>query len=294
MPTACPREPLVNKVRCASLGGGPQAMSVCIVEGRQQRPGPPTAACGGNGGRARWPPGLAAAAPKARYRGPGSAGTRRAHGSCWALPSSVWRSLHGPECGLRFRCSSSTMCTDIAFLLLGSSDVRSAAVARPSSRLAYHGVPGQPLGIGYAMRPRLTSTARSGSSLAPERCASIPMRATPRSFQHLLRSEEELARLLDEQLRLVVMDPVPRARDVDQGVVRDGADAAVEFGIDGPALEPAQQQRRARDLAPDLGSVPHVEAVGREGADVVVELPGQGPVGVPVRAVERQMARHVL
>src|SRR5947208_14803326 len=122
MPTACPRDPLVNKVRCASLGGGPQAMSMCIVEGRQQRPGPPTAACGGNGGRARWARGLAAAAPEARYRGPGSAATRRElsraiiavlkywyetcgyithaqpHGSCWALPSSAWRRLHGPEC----------------------------------------------------------------------------------------------------------------------------------------------------------------------------------------------------
>src|SRR3989454_5350970 len=183
MPTACPREPLVDKGRCASLGGGPQAMSMCIVEGRQRRPGPPTAACGGNGGRARWARGLAAAAPQARYRGPGSTGTRRElsratfaeptyprdtvltieyaqpHGSCWALPSSVGRRLHGPECGLRFRCSSSTMRTDIAFLLLGSSDVRTAAVARPSSRLAYHGVPGQPLGNEYAMRPRLTSTA---------------------------------------------------------------------------------------------------------------------------------------
>ena len=109
---------------------------------------------------------------------------RRLHGpECWALPSSVWRSLPGPECGLRFRCSSSTMRTNIAFLLLGSSDVRTAAVARPSSRLAYHGVPGQPLGNGYAMRPRLTATARTGSSLAPERCASIAMRALV-VFQH--------------------------------------------------------------------------------------------------------------
>src|SRR6266487_4068247 len=132
------------------LGGGPQAMSVCIVEGRQQRPGPPTAACGGNGGRARWARGLAAAAPEARYRGPGSAATRRAHGSCWALPSSVGRRLHGPECGLRFRCSSSTIHTGIAFVV--------------------------------APCARLTSTARTGSSLAPERCASIPMRATLCTF----------------------------------------------------------------------------------------------------------------
>src|SRR5205814_9110720 len=128
MPTACPREPLVNKVRCASLGGGPQAMSVCIVEGRQRRPGPPTAACGGNGGRARWARGLAAAAPAARYCGPGSAATRRAHGSCWALPSSVWRRLHGPECGRYRRCSAfltrapalGTIHTGIAFVVLGA------------------------------------------------------------------------------------------------------------------------------------------------------------------------------
>src|SRR5881397_31160 len=67
------------------LGGGPQAMSLCIVEGTQQR---------------RWPR---------------AAATRRAHGSCWALPSSVWRRLHGPECGRSLRCSSSTIHTGIAF-----------------------------------------------------------------------------------------------------------------------------------------------------------------------------------
>src|SRR2546428_7000086 len=134
------------------LGGGPQAKSVCIVEGRQQRPGPPTAACGGNGGRARWARGLAAAAPEARHRGPGSDATRRElspaiiavpscpcatgrfiahaqpHGACWALPLSVWRRLHGPECGRFRRCSASltrapalgTIHTGIAFVVLGA------------------------------------------------------------------------------------------------------------------------------------------------------------------------------
>src|SRR5207245_4079069 len=58
----------------------------------------------------------------------------------------------------------------------------SASCPAQNSRLANHGVPGQPLGNGYAMRPRLTSTARTGSSLAPERCASIPMRATLCTF----------------------------------------------------------------------------------------------------------------
>src|SRR6266571_4772711 len=86
------------------LGGGPQAMSMCIVEGRQQR---------------RWPR---------------AAATLRAHGSC----------------GRSLRCSSSTIHTGIAFVV--------------------------------APCARLTSTARSGSSLAPERCASIPMRATLCTF----------------------------------------------------------------------------------------------------------------
>src|SRR5437762_2454928 len=94
-------------------GAEAQAMSVYIVE-------PPQ--------RSRRPPGLAAAAPEARYRGPGSAATRRAHGSCWALPSSVWRRLHGPECGRYRRCSASltrapalgTIHTGIAFVVLGA------------------------------------------------------------------------------------------------------------------------------------------------------------------------------
>src|SRR6266567_872801 len=98
-------------------GAEAQAMSVHIVEPTQRRPRPTYAACGGNGGWARRPPGLAAAAPAARYRGPGSAATRRAHGSCWALPSSVWRRLHGPECGRSLRCSSSTIHTGIAFVV---------------------------------------------------------------------------------------------------------------------------------------------------------------------------------
>src|SRR5213595_1468859 len=96
-------------------GAAAQAMSVHIVEPPQRRPRPTYAASGGNGGWARRPPGLAAAAPEARYRAPGSAATRRElsratfaeptyprdtvltieyaqpHGSCWALPSSVWR-----------------------------------------------------------------------------------------------------------------------------------------------------------------------------------------------------------
>src|SRR6266487_3738118 len=131
-------------------GTAAQAMSVYIVEPPQRRPRPTYAGCGGNGGWARRPPGLAAAAPEARYRGPGSAATRRElsraiiavlkyrygtcrfithaqpHGSCWALPSSVCRRLHGPECGRYRRCSASltrapalgTIHTGIAFVVL--------------------------------------------------------------------------------------------------------------------------------------------------------------------------------
>src|SRR3989442_11764589 len=133
-------------------GAAAQAMSVHIVEPPQRRPRPTYAASGGNGGWARRPPGLATAAPKARYRGPGSAATRREvsraiiavlscrcetgrfiahaqpHGSCWALPSVVWQRLQGPECGRYRRCSASltrapalgTIHTGIAFVVLGA------------------------------------------------------------------------------------------------------------------------------------------------------------------------------
>src|SRR5881396_3547867 len=133
-------------------GAAAQAMSVHIVEPPQRRPRPTYAACGGNGGWARRPPGLAAGAPEARHRGPGSAATRRElsratfaeptyprdtvsiieyaqpHGSCWALPSSVWRRVHGPECGRFRRCSASltrapalgTIYTGIAFVARGA------------------------------------------------------------------------------------------------------------------------------------------------------------------------------
>src|SRR5439155_15740535 len=80
-------------------GAAAQAMSVHIVEPPQRRPRPTYAASGGNGGWARRPPGLAAAAPEARYRGPGSAATRTG-----------------------------------AWVLLGSAIVRWAKVARPRMR----------------------------------------------------------------------------------------------------------------------------------------------------------------
>ena len=122
MPTACPREPLVNKVRCASLGGGPQAMSVCIVEGRQQRRWPRAAATRRELSRA------IIAVLKYRYETCGSITHAQPHGSCWALPSSVWRRLHGPECGRYRRCSAfltrapalGTIHTGIAFVVLGA------------------------------------------------------------------------------------------------------------------------------------------------------------------------------
>src|SRR5438876_9496773 len=98
-------------------------MSVCIVEGRQRRPGPPTAACGGNGGRARWARRLAAAAPEARYRGPGSAATRR----------ELSRAIIAV-----FTCRRETRRVhserSAAWVLLGSAIVRLAKLARPRMR----------------------------------------------------------------------------------------------------------------------------------------------------------------
>src|SRR3989441_11325194 len=113
------------------LGGGPQAMSMCIVEGRQQRRWPRAAATRRELSRATF------AEPTYPRDTVLTIEYAQPHGSCWALPSSVCPRLHGPECGLRFRCSSSTIHTGIAFVV--------------------------------APCARLTSTARSRSSLVPER-----------------------------------------------------------------------------------------------------------------------------
>src|SRR5947209_4265416 len=101
--------------------------------------------------------------------------------------------------GRYLRCSSSTMRTDIAFLLLGSSDVRPAAVARPSSRLDFHRVPETPLGNGSALRPRLAS----------------PMRATPWNTRTgSLSADDDLSVAAD--LR-VEPDGIPRVRNRQHG-----------------------------------------------------------------------------
>src|SRR5438876_8872849 len=172
-------------------GAAAQAMSVHIVEPPQRRPRPTYAACGGNGGWARRPPGLAA--PEARYRGPGSAATRRAHGSCWALPSSVGRGLHGPECwalpssvGRRLhgpecwalpssvgRGLHGPECwalpSSVGRRLHGPECGRyrrcSASLTRAPALGTIH------TGIAFVVAPcaRLTSTDRSGRSLVPER-----------------------------------------------------------------------------------------------------------------------------
>src|SRR5881296_3729338 len=76
-------------------GAAAQAMSVHIVEPPQRRPRPTYAACGGNGGWARRPPGLArGAVPRSRFR---------------RNPKGAW-------------------------VLLGSAIVRSPKVARPRMR----------------------------------------------------------------------------------------------------------------------------------------------------------------
>src|SRR5881396_3391908 len=136
------------------LGGGPQAMSVRIVEARQRSRRARAAATRRELSRATFaeptyprdtvltieyaqPHGSCWALPSSVWRrlhGPEcwalpSSVWRRLHGpECWALRSSVWRRLHGPECGRYRRCSASptrapalgTIHTGIAFVVLGA------------------------------------------------------------------------------------------------------------------------------------------------------------------------------
>src|SRR6266545_1594623 len=74
------------------LGAGPQAMSVYIVEGRQRR------RCARAAGTRRELSRATFAEPTYPRDTVLTIEYAQPHGSCWALPSSVRRRLHGPEC----------------------------------------------------------------------------------------------------------------------------------------------------------------------------------------------------
>lgn len=83
---------------------------------------------------------------------------------------------------------------------------------------------------------------------------------------------------MEEEVELVVVDPVTGAGDFDQAAVGDGLVARVFFGEREEAFEPPEKKRGTRNLAQDFHGVCHVVAVRGNGARIVIEFPKQGAV----------------
>src|SRR6267378_4891850 len=101
---------------------------------------------------------------------------------------------------------------------------------------------------------------------------------------------EERGALAQEELELVVVDPVPGVGDFDQAAIGYCLIAGVIFGNGQKTFQAPEKEYGIGDLAEKLDGVFHVVTVRGNGAGVVVEFPEQGTVGLPIGAVQRQMA----
>src|SRR5689334_5834032 len=80
----------------------------------------------------------------------------------------------------------------------------------------------------------------------------------------------------------------------DETVVANGVDARIVLRDGSEALKPPEEQGGRGDLAVDLSSIIYMVAEGRDGAHVVIELPDEGTIGTPIRAVKREMAGDLI
>ena len=110
----------------------------------------------------------------------------------------------------------------------------------------------------------------------------------------MLGRNEEGSGCGEEEVESVVVEPVAGGGDGDHAAVADGLVAGVVAGDGKEALFAPEEQGGRGDVAEDFDGFGDVVAVGREGAGVVVEFPDQAAVGIPVRAVEGEMARDVV
>src|SRR5215475_12863165 len=75
---------------------------------------------------------------------------------------------------------------------------------------------------------------------------------------------QKLRRLLQKQLQLVVMHPVPRLLHLDQTAVANRLHPRILFRNRSKALQSPEEQRRRGNLPIELGALLHVEDERRE------------------------------
>src|ERR1700676_1412655 len=114
----------------------------------------------------------------------------------------------------------------------------------------------------------------------------------PNSEAALFR--QELAGLAQKDLKLIVVQPVAGLIHFDDAAIGDFLGQRFGFRIFGETLPAPAEQHWTRDSPQNFGRFLQICAVRRKQARVVVELPDDGPIGIPVGSVQGQMLRHFL
>ena len=104
-------------------------------------------------------------------------------------------------------------------------------------------------------------------------------------------TRDKFARQLHEDLKLIVMHPVPRAVDTFHDRVLEMLRATIDTRIRGAAFIAVDQQRGASNAGPQLFHFRVRHVVGRPGAHVVIEFPGKSAVLVLIDTLTGQSSR---
>jgi hypothetical protein len=99
-------------------------------------------------------------------------------------------------------------------------------------------------------------------------------------------------RLSQKHVQLIMVHPVSGVRNLDEPGIGNGVFSWIRYGYREEALQTPEEQSGTHNPAIELNAIVDAVPVGRENACIVIELPHQRTVRVPVGAVQGQVARH--
>src|SRR5690242_9671529 len=86
---------------------------------------------------------------------------------------------------------------------------------------------------------------------------------------------QKLRRLFQEEIKLIVVDPMACSRNFDNAVIADGVHARIVLRYRCKALEAPEDQRGRGDLAVEFNRIGDMVPQWRKSADVIIEFPDQ-------------------
>src|SRR6266700_7099225 len=119
-----------------------------------------------------------------------------------------------------------------------------------------------------------------------QRCFGPGSFATSTILSRSLRQKRRS--LLEKQIQLVMMQPMTSLGHGDQAAIADRFHSGITLRHGGKTFQSPEKHGGRSDLAVDLSAIGDVVAERRHGAHIVIELPGQRSIGVPVGSVQRE------